>query len=80
MGRYARDLNGRDIQHLMRASVSARYVEDALPDAPIHMLSEDASIYSALDRICTAEQLHSVPIATPRASPNAAPVLPEQRS
>lgn len=64
-----RDLTAADIQQLMRASVTARFGAGARPDAPIQMLSDNGSIYTALDTICTAERLHLDPITTPRASP-----------
>lgn len=39
------------------------------PDVPIQWLSDNGSIYTALDTHCTAERLHLVPITTPAASP-----------
>ncbi len=38
-------------------------------DAPTQCLSDNGSICTALDTICTAERLHPVPITTPAASP-----------
>lgn len=65
----ARDLLGTDIQDLMQRSVAARFGPQARPDAPIQWLSDNGSIYTALDTLITAERLHLVPITTPAASP-----------
>jgi putative transposase len=62
-----RDLVGTDIQQLMRAAVAARFGERT--DHPIQWLSDNGSIYTALDTLCTAERLGLVPITTPAASP-----------
>lgn len=62
-----RDLIGADIQALMRAAVAARFGERT--DHPIQWLSDNGSIYTALDTLCTAERLGLVPITTPAASP-----------
>ena len=64
-----RDLNARDIQQLMHDAVTRRFGATGRPDAPIQFLSDNGSIYTALDTICTAERLHLVPITTPKASP-----------
>ncbi len=53
-----RTLAGRDIQALMHR-----------PDVPIQWLSDNGSMYMALDTLCTAERLNLVPITTPAASP-----------
>lgn len=65
----ARDLLATDIQQLMQRSVAARFGEGQRPEAPIQWLSDNGSIYTALESIITAERLHLVPITTPRASP-----------
>jgi len=65
----ARDLLGSDIQQLMQRAVTARFGERERPDAPIQWLSDNGSIYTALDTLITAERLHLVPITTPAASP-----------
>lgn len=65
----ARDLLGTDIQQLMQRAVAARFGHHARPDAPIQWLSDNGSIYTALDTLITAERLHLVPITTPAASP-----------
>lgn len=62
-----RDLVGTDIQALMRAAVAARFGDRT--DRPIQWLSDNGSIYTALDTMCTAERLGLVPITTPAASP-----------
>ena len=64
-----RDLIGADIQQLMRAAVAARFGVGNRPDDPMQWLSDNGSIYTALDTLCTAERLHLVPITTPAASP-----------
>jgi putative transposase len=65
----ARDLRARDIQHLMQRAVAARFGDGGRPDAPVQWLSDNGSIYTALDTLLTAERLHLVPITTPAASP-----------
>jgi putative transposase len=65
----ARDLLGRDIQQLLQRAVAARFGEGRRPDCPIQWLSDNGSIYTALDTLCTAERLNLVPITTPAASP-----------
>ena len=64
-----RDLVGGDIQQLMHGAVTARFGVGARPDVPMQWLSDNGSIYTALDTRCTAERLHLVPITTPAASP-----------
>lgn len=63
-----RDFTTREIQQLMRDAVARRF-GDGRPEAPIQFLSDNGSIYTALDAICTAERLNLDPITTPRASP-----------
>ena len=65
----ARTLAGRDIQQLMQQAVVARHGPGARPDVPIQWLSDNGTMYTALDTICTAERLNLVPITTPAASP-----------
>lgn len=65
----ARDLCGPDIQRLMQRAVAHRFGATQRPDAPIQWLSDNGSIYTALDTLCTAERLHLVAITTPAASP-----------
>ncbi len=64
-----RDLTARDIQQLMHAAVAQRFGVGRRPDGPIQFLSDNGSIYTALDTICTAERLNLEPITTPKASP-----------
>lgn len=64
-----RDLLGTDIQELMQRAVAGRFGTGERPDAPIQWLSDNGSIYTALDTLITAERLHLVPITTPAASP-----------
>ena len=64
-----RDLRAVDIQTLMHRAVAARFGDQARPSAPIQWLSDNGSIYTALDTLITAERLHLVPITTPAASP-----------
>jgi len=65
----ARDLVAADIQAMIGAAVTRRFGAGQRPDAPIQFLTDNGSIYTALDTICTAEQLHLEPITTPKASP-----------
>ena len=64
-----RDLRAVDIQTLMHRAVVARFGEHERPSAPIQWLSDNGSIYTALETQITAERLHLVPITTPAASP-----------
>jgi len=64
-----RDLRAADIQTLMHRAVAGRFGEHERPSAPIQWLSDNGSIYTALDTLITAERLHLVPITTPAASP-----------
>ncbi len=64
-----RDLVATDIQQLMQQAVAGRFGAGERPDAPIQWLSDNGSIYTALDTLITAERLHLVPITTPAASP-----------
>jgi putative transposase len=49
--------------------VAARFGTGNRPDSPVQWLSDNGSIYTALDTVITAERLHLVPITTPAASP-----------
>jgi putative transposase len=64
-----RDLRGVDIRLLMHGAVAARFGDGTRPDVPIQWLSDNGSMYTALDTICAAERLNLVPITTPAASP-----------
>ncbi len=63
------DLRGVDIRELMHGAVARRFGDGARPDGPIQWLSDNGSMYTALDTICAAERLNLVPITTPAASP-----------
>ena len=63
-----RDLVGRDIQELMHRAVAARFGESR-PPAAIQWLSDNGSIYTALETVCAAERLNLVPVTTPAYSP-----------
>jgi putative transposase len=65
----ARDLLASDIQQLMQRAVAHRFGDGHRPDLPLQWLSDNGSIYTALDTLLTAERLHLVPITTPAASP-----------
>lgn len=65
----SRNLFSGDIQQLMQRAVASRFGGGERPDVPIQWLSDNGSIYTALDTRCTAERLHLVPITTPAASP-----------
>ena len=65
----ARDLFGTDIQQLMQQAVTTRFGAGERPSAPVQWLSDNGSIYTALDTLITAERLHLAPITTPAASP-----------
>lgn len=64
-----RDLCGDDIRHLMQQVVAYRFGPAQRPAAPIQWLSDNGSIYTALDTIIAADRLHLVPITTPASSP-----------
>lgn len=64
-----RDLCGIDIQNLMAQAVAKRFGEGNRADRPIQWLSDNGSIYTALDTVITAERLNLAPITTPAMSP-----------
>lgn len=64
-----RDLCARDIQCLMRKAAANRFGEGTRADRPIQWLSDNGSIYTALDTVITAERLNLAPITTPAMSP-----------
>lgn len=64
-----RDLHGVDIRQLMHRAVAARFGAGTRPDVPVQWLSDNGSMYTALDTILAAERLNLVPITTPAASP-----------
>ena len=64
-----RDLWARDIQSLMAKAVAKRFGEGNRPERAIQWLSDNGSIYTALDTVITAERLNLAPITTPARSP-----------
>jgi len=64
-----RDLRATDIQQLMQSAVGARFGVHRRPDAPIQWLSDNGSIYTALDTVGAADRLNLAPITTPPSSP-----------
>lgn len=63
------DLVAKDIQQLVQRAVAHRFGGGNHPASPIQWLSDNGSIYTALDTVCTAERLNLVPITTPAYSP-----------
>ena len=61
-------LSGEMIRDMMVQCVEARFQAPRAPHR-VQWLSDNGSIYTALDTICTAERLHLAPITTPAASP-----------
>jgi putative transposase len=65
---HARALDGADVRTLMRAAVTHRFGAEPLPQ-PIQWLTDNESMYTALETVIMAEQLGLVPITTPVSSP-----------
>jgi putative transposase len=65
----ARDLRATDIQQLMSSAVAHRFGEGNRPHTPIQWLTDNGSIYTALDTVIAAERLNLAPITTPAMSP-----------
>ncbi|MFS8615141.1 IS3 family transposase [Limnochorda sp.] len=63
-----RDLTAEDVRELMSRAVRARFPEGR-PTDPVQWLSDNGSIYTALETILHAEQLGLDPVTTPKASP-----------
>jgi putative transposase len=63
-----RDLTGEDIRRLMSRSVEQRFGASGL-QVPIQWLSDNGSIYTALETQIHAERLGLVPVTTPARSP-----------
>ncbi|HEY8468040.1 MAG TPA: IS3 family transposase, partial [Longimicrobiales bacterium] len=63
-----RDLTAEDVRELMSRAVRARFPEGKASEA-VQWLSDNGSIYTALETILHAEQLGLVPVTTPKASP-----------
>lgn len=64
-----RDLRATDIQALMAAAVAARFGTAPRAPQPIQWLSDNGSIYTALETVGAADRLNLVPITTPPSSP-----------
>lgn len=62
------DLTSADIQRLMRKAVFGRFGA-AGPPSPVQWLSDNGSVFTALETVIEAERLNLVPITTPVASP-----------
>ncbi|CAN5900265.1 hypothetical protein BH23GEM7_BH23GEM7_32840 [soil metagenome] len=63
-----RDLCAADIRRLMRCAVQHRFEAEKTP-APVQWLSDNGSIYTALDTVIHAERLGLEVVTTPVASP-----------
>jgi putative transposase len=63
-----RDLTGEDIRLLMSRAVEGRFPEGRT-STPIQWLSDNGSIYTALETQIQAERLGLVPVTTPARSP-----------
>jgi putative transposase len=64
-----RDLWATDIQQLMERAVAKRFGEHNRAGGLIQWLSDNGSIYTALDTVIMAERLNLAPITTPAMSP-----------
>jgi len=60
--------SGTEIRRLMRKSVFARFGNER-PGERVQWLSDNESIYTALDTVIQAEKLGLIPITTPAGSP-----------
>ena len=63
-----RDLTGKDIRLLMSRAVEGSFPA-ARTESPVQWLSDNGSIYTALETRIHAEQLALVPLTTPARSP-----------
>lgn len=63
-----RDLKGEDIRRLMSRAVERRFPEGR-PGSAVQWLSDNGSIYTALETQIHAERLGLVPVTTPARSP-----------
>ena len=62
------DSHATDVRQLVQTAVQARF-GPTKPATPLQFLSDNGSIYTALQTVCTAEQLGLTPITTPAYSP-----------
>lgn len=63
-----RKYRSADVQQLLKLAVRTRF-GDVPPVERVQFLSDNGSIYTALDTVCTAERLGLVPVTTPAYSP-----------
>lgn len=63
-----RKYRASDVQQLLEAAVATRFC-NSVPTERVQFLSDNGSIYTALDTVCTAERLGLVPVTTPAYSP-----------
>lgn len=63
-----RKYRAMDVQALLEAAAATRF-GGARPTASVQFLSDNGSIYTALDTVCTAEKLGLSPVTTPAYSP-----------
>lgn len=63
-----RKYRSADVQQLLTLAARARF-GSALPVDRVQFLSDNGSIYTALDTVCTAERLGLMPVTTPAYSP-----------
>ncbi len=63
-----RKYRASDVQELLEAAVIARLWTSRSGER-VHFLSDNGSIYTALDTVCTAERLGLEPVTTPAYSP-----------
>jgi putative transposase len=63
-----RKYRASDVQELLEAAVATRFHAPRSVES-VQFLSDNGSIYTALDTVCTAERLGLVPVTTPAYSP-----------
>lgn len=63
-----RKYRATDVQQLLTRAVHARFSEGR-PTEPLQFLSDNGSIYTAIDTVMTAERLGLSPVTTPAYSP-----------
>lgn len=63
-----RKYRASDVQELLGEAAAARF-GNTVPAERVQFLSDNGSIYTALDTVCTAERLGLSPVTTPAYSP-----------
>jgi putative transposase len=63
-----RKYRASDVQELLETAVARRF-RATRPVGSVQFLSDNGSIYAALDTVCTAERLGLIPVTTPAYSP-----------